>query len=553
MKRTSTSPLPRSRRAIATFAAAVALSGAVAIGPTMGAAVFAQDAVATPAAQQSGDVQTTTLMTTTIGEMPAAPLTVRLLQITLQPGASVPMHTHPGPELDRVVSGTLTAKSKGTAVVHRSPDATPEDLADTSAILEKDQWILFPATVGMNLANEGQEPLVLLSAVVLPVGADAPESITYVEGTPATDAFTGVSFTVLGDGLISELPTGSADITIDRLAIPAGAELPAAAGPVMYSSISGEFAFAVDRGDAQVSRTASPGLQPNAIPNQDFTLATGDAVFFPAGVDATARTGSSGPLEVYRLEIAPAQAMTGSPAAITASTAATVSTPVAGATTTPAATSTAATPTAATGVWQPGTIVHTTTDGVNMRAEPSTSADIVNQLNANIELEVVEGPQDSDGETWYQVRLTSTDSQGDWAIGWVAKSFLAAANETPTPSATATTTPAASPAAGQGTPGASPVASPRAGTPSAAATPTALKNGDIVLVTEDRVRIRTAPTTDGDAIDVIPQDQQLRIIGGPEKANDITWYQVEYVGDETMTGWVSGEFLKLAPAADQGQ
>ncbi|MGN6485820.1 MAG: SH3 domain-containing protein [Thermomicrobiales bacterium] len=550
MKRTSTSPHPRCRRAIATLAAAVALSGAVALGPAMGSAIAAQESAATPSAQEATTTaQATALMATTIDEMPAAPLTVRLLRITLQPGASVPMHTHPGPEFDRVESGTLTVTSQGTALVHRSADGDAEDLADDTTTLDADQWVLFPAGAGMNLANEGDQPVNILSAVILPVGADAPESITYVDGTPAQDAFTGVSFTVLGDGLISELPAGAAAITIDELAIPAGGELPASSGAVMYSRVNGDFTFQVESGDVQVSRTASPGLQPNAIPGQDFTLATGDAAFFPAGVEAMSRTDAPGALTVYRLAIEPETPITGTAAVVKVTASATGATPVAGAT--PAANASSATTATATttsvaGAWTSGTIVRTTEDGVNMRAEPSTDADIVNQLNADIELEIVEGPQDSGGETWYQVRLTSDDTGADWAIGWVAKSFLRAENETVT--ATPTTTPG-------GTPAASPAASPRAGTPaaSASATPTALKTGDIVVVTENNVRIRTEPSTDGEAFDVVPEDQDLRIIGGPERANNLTWYQVEYVGQEDTAGWVSGEFLKLAPAEDQGQ
>lgn len=542
MKRTSTPPLPRSRRAVAALATAVALSGAVAFGPAL--TTVAQEA-ATPSAQEATAVteaSTTPLMATTVDQMPAAPLTVRLLRITLQPGASVPMHTHPGPEFDRVESGTLTVTSQGTALVHRSADGEPEELADDTTTLDPDQWILFPAEVGMNLANEGQEPVNLLSAVILPVGADAPESISYVDGTPAQDAFTGVSFTVLGDGLVSELPAGAGTISIDELAIPAGGDLPAASGPVLYSRVNGDLAFQVESGDVQVSRTASPGLQPNAIPNQDFTLATGDAAFFQAGVEAMSRAGTPGALTVYSLAIEPETPIAGTAAVIRPATSATGATPVAG---TPIAPTATATPTTAAGVWPAGTIVHTTEDGVNMRAEPSKDADIVNQLNADIELEVVEGPQDSDGETWYQVRLTSDETGGDWAIGWVAKSLLRAQNETATP--TPSSTPGASPAA-------SPAASPRAaGTPAASPTAAALKDGDIVVVTESNVRIRTEPSTDGEAFDVVPQEQDLRIIGGPERANNITWYQVEYVGAEDITGWVASDFLKPAPADDQGQ
>lgn len=548
MKRTSPSSLPRSRHTVARTAgnivAAIAISGSIALGPTLGT-VAAQDAASTPAATPSAATpqasasaaQITALMTTTIDEMPAAPLTVRLLRITIQPGASVPMHTHPGPEFDRVESGSLTVSTKGTGSIFRTASGESEALTDDKATLNTGEWILYPAGAGMHFVNDSDQPVNLLSAVLLPVGADAPESITYTDGAPAQDAFTGVSFTVLGDGLISELPAGAATVSIDELTVPAGSDLPAATGPVMFSRVSGDLAFRVDGGDVQVSRTANPGLQPNAIPDQEFTLATGDAAFFPSGVDAMSRADAKGDLVVYRLAIEPKTAVTGSAAAVQAiapdaSVASTSGTPVASAAKTPSATEPAA------GTWAAGTIVHTTEDGVNMRSEPSTDADIVNQLNADIELEVVEGPQDANGETWYQVRLTD-GSEGDWSIGWVAKNFLVNQSETPTPAATKAS----------GTPGASPVA----GTPVASPAATTFKNDDIVKVTEDRVRVRTEASTDADAIDVVPEDQELRIIGGPEKADGITWYQVEYVGQEDMTGWVAGQFLKLAPAEDQGQ
>lgn len=543
MKRTSPTSLPRSRRDAGRTAGrlvtAIAISGSLALGPAIGM-VSAQDAASTPAAspsaatpQAAGNVQVTALMSTTIDEMPSAPLTVRLLRITLQPGASVPMHTHPGPEFDRVESGTLTVSTKRTGQVYRGASGTPEALADDKATLKAGEWILYPAGTGMHFLNESDQPVNILSAVILPVGADAPDSITYTDGKPAENAFTGVSFTVLGDGLIAELPNGAAAVSIDELTVPEGSALPAASGPVLYSRVSGDFAFRVDRGDVQVSRTASPGLQPSAIPDQEFTLGTGDAAFFQSGLDEMSRADAKGDLVVYRLAIEPATPIAGSPAAIQAIApepmTTQAATPVASAGGTPVATAVA-------GTWTPGTIVSTTADGVNMRAEPSTNGEIVNQLNENTELEVVEGPQDADGETWYQVRLTD-GSEGDTSIGWIAKSLLEAQNATPTPTATAT--------AASGTPAAgTPVASPVAGT---------FKANDIVNVTEDRVRIRTAATTDSDAIDVIPVDQDLRIIGGPEQADGITWYQVEFVGQEDVSGWVAGQFLKLAPKEDQGQ
>lgn len=58
--------------------------------------------------------------------------------------------------------------------------------------------------------------------------------------------------------------------------------------------------------------------------------------------------------------------------------------------------------------------------GLNMRAGPSTGQTRVKTLAENSTVEIVGGPQDADGFTWYQVR----DSSG--TIGWVVGKFLLA-------------------------------------------------------------------------------------------------------------------------------
>jgi quercetin dioxygenase-like cupin family protein len=51
------------------------------------------------AAQETDGASLTIDATLDAGSYPVAPAFVRLLRITLEPGASSPLHTHPGPEI----------------------------------------------------------------------------------------------------------------------------------------------------------------------------------------------------------------------------------------------------------------------------------------------------------------------------------------------------------------------------------------------------------------------------------------------------------------------
>ncbi len=474
---------------------------------------------ATPQAAPASESATVTpLFEFALDEFPQAPVSIRLLRITLAPGASSPLHTHPGPEFDYVESGTLTATADGEATVVRDGEEAPA--ATEGESLTEGQMIVFPAGTGMSLVNNGDADLVMVSAVFHPVSEDVP-STTYPEGDPAAGAFEGVSFTVLGDGIVQEFPQGPATIRLETLTAGAGVDLSASDGAALYSAVTGDFSFAVTSGDVQVSRTASPGLRPNAAPEQQFTLAPGDGAFFPSGVSAISRTEQSDTVELLRLVATPSQALTGEPAEITTlgSTTAGANAPSDGTTADTASTE-----------LEVGATVFTNTDAVNVREEPTTSADGIDQLGEGIELEIVAGPDEADDFTWYQVEVVGTDGP---TTGWVVDEFIAL------PGTETDVTAGGTPESGVDE---TPVAGAQ-NTPEAAGDDETFAEGDTVVTNDENVRVRDAASTDGDIIEAFPADTEFVITGAPEEADGFVWYPVQGVDDEDVTGWIVEEFL----------
>lgn len=487
--------------------------------------VTAQDAtpsttpVASPAASPvvQADVQSTNLMTSQFDEFIPAPMTVRLLRITLEPGASAPMHTHPGPEFDLIESGNLTVRTDGEAEVTRANGDT-EVSADQDLVLGGGDWIVYEPGTGMSYENAGEEPVVILSAVLLPVGSEFPESIIYTDGQPTSADFEGVSFQVLGDGLVQDMPSGSATVSIDSLIVPPGTDLPAADTIAMYSLVEGNFSFIVESGPVQVSRSSLQSLQPNAVIGEEFVLEPGDAAFFPAGVTATERRDETEPLELLTLTVDFEEELDEEPADLTFTNA----TGATGDATGGAAVAESVDEGSdGTDGEASGQIVTTNTDNLNLRADPTTTADVVDQLAAGVELEIIGGPVEAEDYTWYQVQVTAPGGNS----GWVVAEFLDGLDAEP--AAEPTEAPAAD------------------GTPVAAAAET-FAVGDIVVTTDDNVRVRAEASLDADIIEAYPTGTEFEITGEPVEAEEYVWYPVTLVDDPDISGWTTEDFI--APA-----
>lgn len=400
--------------------AVVGARGSAAAGPIPAAAV-ALGRQAEAGSEASGTLRET-LIQAVLEELPPPPAFLRLVRITLQPGASVPLHSHPGPEFGWMETGSLTIRVEGQAVVApAAAGGTPQPArvlpSGEEFELRPGDQIVYPAEVPFTLANLGQGPASVLTAVVLPAGSGSPPGSAWVDGTPGPDAMQGVSSEILGDAVVPGWPQPPLAIVVDRLVLGSGATIPPRAGPVLLSVEQGRFGFELIDGQFQVSGGES-GPRPNATPGAAYSLGRGDAVFFPGGMTEVPRPGSDGLLVVLRLSVLgaapPDSAAPTEPA-----------TPVPG--------EPPPRPPAAEGVATPvppaadgfavGADVVVTTSGVRLRDAPSAGAGVVAEVDEGRVLEVVGPPVEGDGIAWYPVRAVD-----DPAIaGFIAADFVAPA------------------------------------------------------------------------------------------------------------------------------
>ncbi len=508
-------------RSFFTRGRALALAAMIGIGGAIAPATMAQESTpvaspeATPAAVQ--DPEITTLMESSFEEFPPAPMTVRMLRITLEPGAATPMHTHPGPEFDFIESGQLTIRSDGEAPVTRA-DGTEEVSTGEEMVLSAGDWVLFPAEVGMYYVNNGDEPVVMLSAVMLPVGTAYPQSITYTEGQPTSADFDGVSFTVLGDGLVQSMPSPPVNVAISDVTLPPGTDLPASNGVAMYSQVEGNFSFIVEDGMVQVSRSELESLQPNAVIGEEFVLEPGDAAFFPAGVGATSRADQTEELNLLVLEMTFGEPMEENAAQLTFTSGASATGDATGG---PDPEADEADEEQSGGViGQVGTI---NAEFVNVRSEPSTTSDVVDQVSTGVEVEIVGGPVDAEEITWYEIQVNVEGG----ARGWMSADFVdGIVVEEPEDAAEST---------------------PEADDTDADEATGEFAEGDVVQLTEDTVRIRAEGNLGGDIINTFDAGTQFQITGEAVDADGFTWYPVTLVDDPSISGWVTVDFIESAP------
>jgi hypothetical protein len=252
-----------------------------------------------------------------------------------------------------------------------------------------------------------------------------------------------VTSEVLGDGIATTLPTGNTIWTVEQVTLDAGAPLPAATDPVMYSLVDGLFDFTIQSGSVQISRIAEPGPRPESPAGTAVSLASGDAMFFPNGVQESVRADASGPATFYRMSITgaapeatgatpePATQPGGEPAVIAiAATAAPTPTPEPTQEATPEPTeeateaateeATQAATEAAPAELGPDVIAVTNDSGVRVRDQPTTNSNIINALDEGERVRITGESVEADGFTWWPIEGVDDPS----IVGWVAGDFL---------------------------------------------------------------------------------------------------------------------------------
>lgn len=414
-------------------------------------AVHAQEAAPTPAAGSGSGPIRESLFQAILQDLPAAPALIRVVRIILQPGASVPMHAHTGPEFGRVENGILTVRVEGEAVVaQRSVGGTPQPaivppVGQEFNLVPGDQ-IVYPTGVPMSFWNDTADPVSVMTTVILPVGSGSPAGSEWVNGTPEANAMDGVTSQILGDAVAPGWPEPPFAVLLDRLVLAPGEPIPAQGGPVILALELGSFGFSLVDGQFQLSRGNSGPLAV-ATPGVPYILSPGDAVFFPGGMNEVPRPEADGVLVLVRLSVVNASGMLpegetaiqnpadtatdgttdpnaasdettgGEPAGEPADIAPEAVPTEAAAEAAPDAEPAAEGAPPDTGSGATGVI---TENGLRLRASPSTTGDVVAELNEGREVIITGEAVEGDGIRWLPVQAADDPA----VTGFIAEDFV---------------------------------------------------------------------------------------------------------------------------------
>jgi uncharacterized protein YgiM (DUF1202 family) len=134
-------------------------------------------------------------------------------------------------------------------------------------------------------------------------------------------------------------------------------------------------------------------------------------------------------------------------------------------------------------------------DGLNLRDDASSSANVIEVLPEGTYATVLDGPIADSEYSWYQIEV-------DGVSGYVAGDFLADA-------------------ASSGT----------------------LSVGATVYVNTDALNLRDDATTSGNVVAELPTNTVATVLDGPVDADGYAWYQLDVDG---TTGWAARDFLALS-------
>jgi len=170
---------------------------------------------------------------------------------------------------------------------------------------------------------------------------------------------------------------------------------------------------------------------------------------------------------------------------------------------------------------------------LNLRSGPGTTASVIAVMPTGTIGTVLAGPQTATGRSWWQISTSL-------GTGWAAADYLRATSGGVTSTPTRSTTPVLTSVA---TLTATPTTTTVATTPASG-----IAIGDLVRTTA-RVNLREGPGTQATVITVLPSGSQGPVLGGPQTANGMSWWQVQM---PSGTGWVAAPYLArtgVAPTA----
>ena len=174
-------------RYLLSLVAVVALGLAVVLGTRMGAVAQESTPVVTQGEMGEG-ITYEQIDFGTVDVLPPAPATINFFRIQAEPGASTLIGAEdPGLGPLLVESGTLTVRGfTEDIVIHRAGGAQETIAAGAEATLGTGDRFVWEPYVGGEIANDGDEPVVVLTVNIFPVeGAAATPMAGEMAATPA--------------------------------------------------------------------------------------------------------------------------------------------------------------------------------------------------------------------------------------------------------------------------------------------------------------------------------------------------------------------------------
>jgi uncharacterized protein YgiM (DUF1202 family) len=153
-----------------------------------------------------------------------------------------------------------------------------------------------------------------------------------------------------------------------------------------------------------------------------------------------------------------------------------------------------------------GDSVKVNTDSVNLREAAGTSRPVIRVLGNGITGTVIDPPSAASNMWWARIDT-------DYGSGWVAEAFLAGVEDADSGSVREFST------------------------------------GDNVYVDTDGINIRVSPSTSAKVVTILHQNEQGKIVDGPESSDGYVWYKIE---TSTNTGWGVSRYLGMGTADPGG-